>query len=854
MGEVYRAHDVDLQRNVAIKVLPSWLVSEDRVRRLVQEAKAASSLNHPHIVVVYEIGAAEVDGRRHHFIAMELVDGETLRQKILQPNRDVKALLRHAAQAADALAKAHGAGIIHRDLKPDNLMITSDGFVKVLDFGLAKLTESSSTPTSVETTAGIVLGTIGYMSPEQAEGRVLDGRSDIFSFGCILYEIATGQPAFDGTSRIDMLHAVVHSDPKPVTEINPMIPGELRRIIRRCLAKDPDQRFQTMRDLGNALDDLLDEWDQLPPASVSSGSARTISTAAAKPPLGRAWMRLVPVVIVLVVAAVALRMLRGRDDPASPALAAMKILPVTTHGQAVSGALSPDGRYVAYTTYHRGLSGIRVRQMATSSEIDARPPARDTYYSAARFSPDGEHLYVVEYRGGSATGVLSTLPSLGGEPRELIANVASLPAFSPDGKSMAFVRHESPGESSLFVADAGGANARRVAQRRAPETFADTVAWSPDGEWLAVAGVAQPARHAAAEMISADGQQRRPITTEPWFAIDALEWLPDGSGVIAVGQLAETGLAQIWTIALADGKARRLTNDLHDYTGVSRTTDGRSIATMQTEWRARIWRLDLGSGELTPITEEQISHVPAHFELLRDGSFLFDSSESGESTDIWSMAPDGASKRQLTNDRSKEFAPSAPRTGDIVYYERAGADGLELWSMNARGGDQRRIAPLPAARSNIDVSPDGKGVVFATPDAIVRMSTADASQHVLTRGSFGRPTYSPNGRWIAARSRSTRTIAILDAASGAMVRELPRPEQQNNVIEWTADGRNLIGVEYGNGADNLWLRPIDGSAPRQLTRFTSDAIVGVQASADGKAIYFSRGTSTANVVLISNFR
>jgi hypothetical protein len=265
MGEVYLARDEALGRSVALKILPPELVrNEERVRRFVQEAKAASSLSHPHIVAIHEIGEAEVRPERGaedaagasagpathvHFIAMELVSGRTLRDLIHKDRTDLQTLVRHLAQAAEGLAKAHAAGIVHRDLKPENIMVSSDGYAKVLDFGLAKLTEAgggadlTTAPTELArtTAAGVILGTVGYMSPEQVQGRTVDHRSDIFSFGCILYEAAARQRPFQADSDIETLHRILKERPAPLDELNTQVPGELRRLVRRCLAKSPDQ-------------------------------------------------------------------------------------------------------------------------------------------------------------------------------------------------------------------------------------------------------------------------------------------------------------------------------------------------------------------------------------------------------------------------------------------------------------------------------------------------------------------------------------------------------------------------------------------------------------------------------------
>jgi serine/threonine protein kinase/tetratricopeptide (TPR) repeat protein len=297
MGEVYLAEDVRLHRQVALKILPSEVAAnKDRMRRFEQEAQAAAALNHPNIAHIYEIG--EHDGR--HFIAMEFIDGVTLRGKIHREHAELRKLLRYLQQVAEGLAKAHAAGIIHRDLKPDNVMITRDGYAKILDFGLAKLSERTrrqdgepheEVPTAMmqgpHSTPGLVMGTVGYMSPEQAQGRSVDYRSDIFSFGCLLYEATTGQRAFESESTIDTLHRIVHAPVPLVKDVNPSAPGDLTRIVRRCLAKDPDERYQSIRDAAIELRDLRRELEgaaeleiTVPPSAVGSGVTSTTNVAA----------------------------------------------------------------------------------------------------------------------------------------------------------------------------------------------------------------------------------------------------------------------------------------------------------------------------------------------------------------------------------------------------------------------------------------------------------------------------------------------------------------------------------------------------------------------------------------------
>ncbi len=297
MGEVYRADDTELGRAVALKVLPESLLGDpDRLSRFIQEARTASSLNHPHIVAIYDIGRQAPEGapagtRPVQYVAMELVAGTSLREAIDGRRFDLKRALDYLAQAADALAAAHAAGIVHRDLKPENLMVAEAGYVKVLDFGLAKL---QGTPAALQgadatvtagTSPGLVMGTVGYMSPEQAQGRPVDQRSDIFAFGCILYEVTTGARAFSGPSAVDTLHRIINDQPEPIVARLPSAPSELQRIVRKCLAKDPDERYQSMKEVAIDLRDLRRQLESgaiaMPPAAGAARRSMAVPVAIA---------------------------------------------------------------------------------------------------------------------------------------------------------------------------------------------------------------------------------------------------------------------------------------------------------------------------------------------------------------------------------------------------------------------------------------------------------------------------------------------------------------------------------------------------------------------------------------------
>jgi serine/threonine protein kinase len=450
MGEVYLARDTTLGRAVALKVLPPHLVEEaDRLARFVQEARAASALNHPHLVAIYEIGSATPEkagvaaSRPVHYIAMELVTGDTLRTLIDRRQLDTRRTLAICTEAADAVAAAHAAGIIHRDLKPENLMVAEGGYTKVLDFGLAKLrpdTALSSQHTTIAagSAPGMLLGTAGYMSPEQAEGRTIDHRSDIFSFGCVLYEAATGVRAFGG-STIDMLHAIVNREPDAMATHAPSTPAELQRIVRKCLAKNPDNRYQSMKEVAIDLRDLRRQLDSSASGAVPVPAARKRSR--------------VPIVItaaLLLTAAIA-GWLASRESPSGPRLP-LRVERLAGIEASIDASISPDGRYVVYVESGGGLQRLMLRQIDGIRAIELVPRAPVGYWGIA-FTPDTSAIFYAIKSARDVGGTLYRIPLLGGEPERILEGIDSGVTFVPDGKQLAYLRadYPSPGASALMM-------------------------------------------------------------------------------------------------------------------------------------------------------------------------------------------------------------------------------------------------------------------------------------------------------------------------------------------------------------------------------------------------------------------
>jgi len=559
MGEVYLAEDTRLHRRVALKILPTEVASHhDRMRRFIQEATAAASLNHPNIAHIYETGEAEAkppagrDERQElerdahevlHFIAMEFVDGITLREKIHREHSDLRKLLRYLQQVAESLAKAHAAGIVHRDLKPDNIMITGDGHAKVLDFGLVKLVEPTlpshtSGPPSREvatavmpqhSTPGTVLGTVGYMSPEQAQGKTteIDHRSDIFSFGCILFEAVTGRKPFEGESVLKSLHMVVYEPAAPIKDFNPTAPAELQRIIRRSLAKDPEERYQSIKDIAIELKEVRHEMTEaagltggidttVPPSSSAAQLSTQSGSEAAEPTAPgiintqptqssaeylvsgmkqhRKGVAVALAVLLVIGTALAVSWYKLAGNKKEEPFRSIKFTRLTSGGHvgnAVmdgSTSISPDGRYVVFSLNDAGKISLWVRQISTNSNVQIVPPANGSN-GGTTISRDGEYVYYRWIDENDPDGAIYQVPILGGTPRKILSGANSPISFSPDGQRFAFIRSRSgEAKDSLMVANADGSGERNLITRGSKGWLSDAgPAWSPDGKTIACA-------------------------------------------------------------------------------------------------------------------------------------------------------------------------------------------------------------------------------------------------------------------------------------------------------------------------------------------------------------------------------
>jgi Tol biopolymer transport system component len=868
MGYVYRARDTVLARPVALKILPPEVVSDaSRLSRFIQEARAASALNHPHVIAIYEIreatpmrDGAPISGLPAlHYLAMELVTGDTLRTLIDARRLDLKRALDLFVQVAEALATAHAAGVVHRDLKPENVMVASSGYAKVLDFGLAKLRPelvandlaTQGATMSAASAPGILLGTVGYMSPEQVDGRPADHRSDVFSFGCVLYEAVTGSRAFAGPSAIDTLHRIANVDPSSVVSGLTAAPPELRRIIRKCLAKDPGDRYQSMKDTAIDLRDLL---RQLESGSVVSAGAVRPAARASRLAL---WLGAAAVVI----AAATAGWFAWRT-PASVAPTEIKIERLTATGTLTHAALSTDGKYLAYSDNPGGRQSLWVRQVDGTSPLELIAPRPVGYWGVA-FARDGASIFFAVKSSDDPGGSLYQIPLLGGPPRKILTGIDSPPNLSPDGRQLAYLRAEypDPGASALMIAGVDGSNPRPLAVRRPPEFFAPslfaTPSWSPDGARLVAPVRNSQSRNARLVTISLAGEEE--LLGQAFTAIGFTTWLPDRSGVVFIARgsgLATGGSGQIWMQPYPNGSARRLTSDLIDYRSAGVGADGASIVSIGFDASPMLWILPLdGRGEPRKLPSLRYDGV-AGVAWTADGRILFTTPVRGEQQ-IWVMDADGSNRRAITTDGSSAW-PSPSPDGSFVAFSGVRGEQRGIWRMNPDGTDQRFVAAVPNA-SYLDVTPDGRWITFTTdqegPPSLWRVASSGGTAARLVE-RLDRASLSPLGdRAVGVLSRGSRYgVAVLSVVGGEPI-WVPSDGSAATglgIFQWAPDGKGV----YFTTAErtNLWFYRFGASAQVKVTNFTDATVYNGAISRDGRSMLVTRGVQTSDAFLITNFR
>ena len=809
MGEVYLAKDTILGRRVALKVLPEYVGKDpDRLRRFKQEARSASTLNHPNVCVIHEIGDTE-DGRP--FIAMEYIAGVTLRKRMKERPLKLGDALDIAIQVADALATAHDAGIVHRDIKPENIMIRGDGYVKVFDFGLAKLTERRNTSgdpitaTLPVSSPGLVIGTAAYMSPEQARGLTVDERTDTWSLGVVLYEMVSAQAPFAGETPTDILVAIVEREPAAISQTAAGAPAELERILKKALRKDRNQRYQIVKELAIDLRSLRKELEQdsrletsvAPAEPRSEGDTGTtgehaeteyvgavtgsdhrvdtdklqasrLTTVESVPPARRAWasrparFALAALVLALVAGgAFGIYKFIKRSEAVPARFQRVNVTKLTTNGNALLASISPDGKYVAYVKSESGRESLWLRQVGSAGNLELLAP-RPGHYLGVAFAPDGSSIYY-----GYATtsdndaAEIFKVPVLGtGAPPVKVSTLDGPSSFSHDGKRRAFLRHGRRGESdTLVVARADGSDEQTVVTQKWPDSFSrdwpSTPVWTSDDQSLALPLVNFDANGfyvSIYEIRLADRAEKViPLSPQRFEQPNNVRLLADGSAVLLTARSQGASFEQIWYLG-RDGSARRLTNDLSDYREVILTADSKSFVATQTQTLSNIWSVPKGeAARATQIT----SGLGRYFDLswAPDGKIVYASDASG-AADIYDTAPDGRNVRQLTSGVKRNYAPVVSPDNRYLVFHSNRSGVFQIWRMDRDGGNPLQLTFGLSESHWPQFTADGKFVLYQHFEAgetttLWRVPIEGGPPERVTEGFAVRPAVSPDGKWLA---------------------------------------------------------------------------------------------------------
>ena len=857
MGEVYRARDRKLDRDVAIKVLPESMAGDpETLGRFEREAKAVAALSHPNILSIFDFGAH--DGRA--YAVTELLEGETLRDKIEAGPISSKLAVDYALQIAEGLAAAHERGIVHRDLKPENVFVTRDGHLKILDFGLAKRTESepgdeTSSPTaSRHTEPGTVMGTVGYMSPEQVRGLSVDHRSDIFSLGVLLYELLSGRKAFKRDTAGDTIAAILKEEPPELSESGRSIPASLDRIVRHCLEKPRERRFQSARDVSFAL---------------AEASGPTAASHAPAPVRAAGRGRILVAAAVIAVAGLALAALlwsrAHREDEKRHAPPTLTMKMVTATGKVIAAAISPDGNYVAYVESDQGEQALWLRQIGGTATIKLIPMRRVAFWGHS-FSADGTKIVFGMKSQEAPTGAFYEIPTLGGTPRRLVEGIDSAPAFSRDGKKIAWLRaqHPKPDESALMMANADGTEPRVVAVRKAPEAFVPIFyagpSWSPDGTRIAASVVNRDRRSGKLVAFrTADGAEE--LITEPGWLVSAQSaWLPEGDALVAIAQAAQPQQrhGQVWLVPYPKGAPTSITNDLLDYRIVNLTRDGRSLLTVASETRADIWVRD-GSSRTRKTTSSRLDGSWG-LAFSPDARIVYTSLENG-TLGLWSMSADGTDRRTITSDGDAYFDPVAGADGTIFAIAQS-PSGANLRSMRPDGTGARTVV-RGVLNAPFAVSPDGRWVVYNSLSGglqrLFRQAVEGGPPLAVAENEAVSPAISPDGRRIAyyyfdpKLSRWRIGVAAFDG-TGPRNSIDAEPPFNRSILQWARKGDGLLLNTVPSDRANVWFQPLGGEKPVKVTDFSELTVFGFAASPDGKALALSRGALSRDAVLITGFR
>ena len=884
MGQIYEAYDTKLGRKIALKFIsPEYAKDPRRVQRFEQEARAALALNHPNVCVIHDVGVTDND---RHFIAMEFIQGNTLRDELARRTFRPLEALEIIIQVGDALASAHAMGIVHRDIKPENIMLRHDGYVKVVDFGLAKLTEAlpeqrniNEATTKVHTEQHMIMGTVRYMSPEQLREASVDERTDIWSVGVVLYELLTGVTPFNARAPNESIALILSSQP----QFNEEIPVQLHDIIKKALEKDCAQRYQTITKLTADLRSLKRELElntedsyppfrefQLPPDSDqrkekarTTGSeiftrfkSQAILTADSlfteiRTPRGAAIFLSLAALLFLVPIAMS-----WINESRKGKLFEGTAKKLTQDGKAICAAISPDDQWVAYAEDHHGKQRLVVTNVNNSSGASVVIPPEDVHYVGIAFSHDSSYLYFTRIE--KDLGVLYQLAWPGNNPIKLKEGVNSPISLSPQGDRFAFVRYDAKKtEFFLMLSNIDGTNERVIAERKNGHTLSlNGVAWSPDGS-IIVCPVGDRSQGWRMKLIAFDvengGEQQ--IGNQTWYLIQQVAWQQDLSGPIISATTGLTSPHQLFQVAFPDGNAHRITKDTSEYS-TSVSLHGKKLVTISTD---RQWRIWTGSLDNIPAMTETTRGSSLNYGLSWsiNGYILFSAMDQ-EKLNIFRINPDGSNKVQLTFSTGDNYMPVATPDGQFIVFVSDRTGTASIWRMNAEDGSNPTQLTYGDGDFYPSCSPDNQWVAYDNLSqwkASVWKVPMAGGEAIKVGENYRMPTFSPDSQLIACRYdivSNTRDNAIFPAQGGEPLQYFEVPRQDWQALRFFLNNDQVSYVNNVEGYSNIWIRDLNTRTSKQITNFKGEQIYAYAWSPDYKQIALLRGTKTNNVAIISN--